>query len=33
MVHWYWPVPEIYCTAGQTGIASDTVLTSLVGRA
>ena len=29
-VHRYWPVSEIYRTAGQTGIASSTVLTPLL---
>ena len=29
-VHQYWPVSEIYRTTGQTGTASDTVLTLLV---
>jgi len=29
-VHWYWSVPKIYRTAGQTGTAFDTVLTSLI---
>ena len=28
-VHWYWPVSEIYRTAGQTGTASGMILTPL----
>ena len=31
-VHRYWPISEIYHTAGQTDIASDMVLTPLLGR-
>ena len=29
-IHRYWPVSEIYCTAGQTGTISGTVLTPLI---
>ena len=31
-VHQYWPVSEIYRTAGQTGTVSGTVLTPLIYR-
>ena len=29
MVHWYWPVSEIYRTVSQTGITSGMVFTPL----
>ena len=29
-IHRYWPVSEIYYTAGQTGTVSGTVLTPLI---